>query len=697
MWKPTFRARGAPPREWLALLFSLFLASAGPPFVHGQAPADGETDAGWNSPRALELAHRAVMARGHYADTVLRNFQARAEGHVYFLAELRGERQLVRADQVAVEILWQAPDRALQTIVGRRHDKRLPSRVRYHIDHLVVVLDNYGDRIRIGEGEEVRDVLHPAAPGALRHYDYRLADSLEIRVRDRITRLYRLQVRPSEATAPGLVGSVFVDRRTGSIARLRGTFTAASYVDPQLDYVTVDLRSALWEGRWWLPAEQEVELRREVRWLDFPVGGIIRTEMRIREYRLNEEVPYALAEGERVAALPPGQLERYDDWELGLYAGVRRPEERGEPELDRLKAEARELVGARALLAAAPMRPHLSDASGALRARRAEGLRLGVGGRFRIDGLTAASVQVGWPFARERPQAEVGLTRQIGLAELELRLVSDRPRDVGPFPAAAGTVSTLGMALDGEDWVDPYFEAGGELRAVAPVLGGTGTFFLQALRQRSAWLAAGPLLGGSARPVRPVDHGTLTGTGLRLERGLGEALAARWRLDAATEAGLAGPGDFGYGRFLATLEADGERPGASWGWSGRLAAGFGTGELPAQRLFLLGGRGTLPGHSFRGWGGDRIVLADLQLSREVFPPWLRARIQGAAGGSWLEGPGAAAAGRLEVQESRTLRASTGAGVGLFYDLLRLDAFRGLGAGGGWEVIVSVNPRFWGIL
>jgi hypothetical protein len=39
----------------------------------------------------------------------------------------------------------------------------------------------------------------------------------------------------------------------------------------------------------------------------------------------------------------------------------------------------------------------------------------------------------------------------------------------------------------------------------------------------------------------------------------------------------------------------------------------------------------------------------------------------------------------------------GAGVGLFFDIVRIDVARGLGGGGVWEVIVEANPSFWDFL
>ena len=254
----------------------LVAASASPPVsslaaLQAAGIEPGSSDEGWNGPRALQLIRRAQEARAYaYADSSLRSFYAEAQGHVYFLGEFRGEREVIRADQLALDVRWQAPDRAVQLIVGRRHEIRLPTDVRYHIDHLALVLDNFGDRIRIGDGDEVSDVLHPAAPASHETYEFRLADSLEIRIRDRTARVFELEVRPVDVRVPGVVGSVFVDRASGAIARMRLTFTKTAYVDRAIVGIVLDLRSAFWDGRYWLPAVQDLEITRSISWFEFP-------------------------------------------------------------------------------------------------------------------------------------------------------------------------------------------------------------------------------------------------------------------------------------------------------------------------------------------------------------------------------------------------------------------------------------------
>ena len=96
-----------------------------------------------------------------------------------------------------------------------------------------MVQDEFGDLIRIGDGDEVEAVIHPVAPGSESVYDFLLADSVTLNLpatRDTI-RVYEVQVRPKNFDAPGFVGSVFLDRATKAIVRMSFTFTPASYVD----------------------------------------------------------------------------------------------------------------------------------------------------------------------------------------------------------------------------------------------------------------------------------------------------------------------------------------------------------------------------------------------------------------------------------------------------------------------------------
>jgi hypothetical protein len=137
-----------------------------------------------------------------------------------------------------------------------------------------------------------------------------------------------------------------------------------------------------------------------------------------------------------------------------------------------------------------------------------------------------------------------------------------------------------------------------------------------------------------------------------------------------------------------------------------LGAGAAAGTLPRQALYLIGGRGTVPGYAFRAYGGDRFATLRTTAAADLWSPWIRGRLLGAAGWADAGGPGqdalAAWGGAVcpACSGARPLDRpifSAGAGVGIFYDILRVDIARGLSSGGRWELIIEANPSFWDFL
>ena len=687
-----------------ALCFAAPIGAREIPASSAARPQDGVRD-GWNSEAALLLIDRAIEARRHaWADSSLQRFRAHVQGHVYYLGDIFGERHVIRADQLALDVRWQNPDRTMQTIVGRRHELRLPTTVVYHLDHLFLILDNFGDRIRLGDGHEIRNVLHPAADGARTFYEYRLADSLEIRVRDRTARVFELEVRPREPTDAGAVGSLFVERETGAIARMRLTFTPAAYRDPQIVRLVVDLRSALWEGRYWLPDEQDLEITRSLPWFDFPLETLIRTRFRVLDYDFDEEAPFSLGPGQLIYSYRDEELARFDEWEGSLYGG---PLEGGsaESDLEGAVTNARRLLRRQALQGGRRWQLALPNVSGGIRARRSEGLFVGAGGTYLPNDLTRVAFRGGQAIGEGRPQTSLGLQRRLGQVELEVDGWLRARRDAGPT-VATGALQTVALLADGDDYEDPYFATGGRIGIVRH--GGLVGWRLGASleRHRSADLVVGTELFGDRplRPVRRVDEGKLARLDAGLLVELGRGLGARWALEVGGEAATRGVGDFGYTRATAAVRAARQSPDGAWDWASGVEFGVAGGEVPAQRLFLLGGRGSLPGYEFRGWGGDRMALWRAEVSRAIASPWVRLRTIGAVGWAGLGRAGEDAARRFGVSGSEGLRASAGLGLGLFYDILRLDVMRSLrgdpsreGSAGNWVLLLSVDPRFRGIL
>ena len=119
-----------------------------------------------------------------------------------------------------------------------------------------------------------------------------------------------------------------------------------------------------------------------------------------------------------------------------------------------------------------------------------------------------------------------------------------------------------------------------------------------------------------------------------------------------------------------------------------LEAGAAWGSLPNQRYFLLGGRGTLPGHDFRAYGGRRFVLARGETTRILVPGWLSGRLLAGAGA--LGATPASLAHAWEVGGTGGLRGYAGAGVASLYDMVRIDGVWGV-PGGKFELVFSVSP------
>jgi hemolysin activation/secretion protein len=136
---------------------------------------------------------------------------------------------------------------------------------------------------------------------------------------------------------------------------------------------------------------------------------------------------------------------------------------------------------------------------------------------------------------------------------------------------------------------------------------------------------------------------------------------------------------------LSTIERD-------WRLTSRLRAGVLLGDAPVQHFYLLGGRGTVPGHPFRSFVGDRSALLELELRRELADPWISARASAAAGWTSLTDE------RFDdIDAAGFVGPSIGLGVGFVNEILWLDVHRGFGDDGDWEVLLSVDPRLWDVL
>ena len=107
----------------------------------------------------------------------------------------------------------------------------------------------------------------------------------------RTVRVYEVAVRPKSFAEPLVIGTLYLDVATAEVVEFRFSFTPPSYLDRELEDISIVLENALYEGRYWLPERQEIEIRRRTTWLDFPARGIIKGSWDIGDYALNPDLP----------------------------------------------------------------------------------------------------------------------------------------------------------------------------------------------------------------------------------------------------------------------------------------------------------------------------------------------------------------------------------------------------------------------
>ncbi|MQA88797.1 MAG: hypothetical protein GEU90_00985 [Gemmatimonas sp.] len=663
----------------------------------------------WDDDRVLELVNNGIERRmSEVVDTALQNYSADARGFVYFILDAPElDRQtLVRTDQVAVEVYWRAPNEVRQRIVGLRERRELPvSRLYYYLDRLTVVQDNYGQGIVIADGDNVSDVPHPVGAGAPEHYHYSLVDSLTLRLSgiDEPVQVYEVQVRPRDPDSPAVIGTVFLEAATGALVRMNFTFTPSAYVDPRLDQISVTLENGLWRGRYWLPYEQRLEIRREIPELDLPFGTLIRTRMQIGEYRFNEGVPdWIFASPLPITMAPPSQRESFPfeqpidaEWRL---EGIGQP-----MEVEEIREEARALLSEQLISGLPQTRLGFGSASDLFRYNRAEGPTIGFGWGLRPDEESTVRLHGGWSFGAEHPTLAAGITTR-GDTQGQLEAHLNEPRDVGGTEPSAGLTNSLAALLFGEDWLDPYYASGvrGSGRLWHPE-GWSLSIEATAERQQSAELTTDYSVFGdpdSFRTVREIDQGNHFSGDLVLRRAEPDVpggWSAEVRGGGGRLIGREGGPSFDFGRVEGAASL-------RWAWSARRAnldlhgsAGFLFGDVPRQELYLLGGRGPLPGYAHRAFGGNQHLLARLDASADLTHPWLRARAFTGVGWTGASGSGDEALRLWGTGTSDGLRPAFGVGLGVFYDVIHVDVARGLGDAARTQLIIEVQRPFWDFL
>lgn len=655
----------------------------------------------WNDERARTLVRMATDRRAQQlADSGLVDYHAAAHGYLTFLAQLgegfREPPQVVKADELALEVYWRAPNLSKQRIVGRRDTTLLPTDIQYHQDHLGIVQNNFPAIIRLGDGDEVQDVPHPLSVQGLRQYDFAISDSLRIAIPGRVINVYEVKVRPKNDQAPRVIGALYLDRDNGQVVRMALSFTRAAFLDKQLEDLFIVLENGLVGTQFWLPRRQEIEIRRTASWLDYPVRGIIRGRWDIGDYQLNTGISLSTFAGPEIVQAPPQVIRSYEFSSARILDSLP-PDVRAvtAEEIRRVQLEARALVREQALRRAHGTALAARAVSDFARFNRVEGTALGAGltgrlgkgfgltgqGRFGIqDHEIKGTATLHWQSARGNA-AQLYFTREY--------------RDAGATTERSTLINSIAAQEFASDYTDPFDVQALGIGFGTNIRGLGWTLRVSRERHDAQETHAVPASGLFVPPVA-ADSLTATRAQLGLVRPTG-----LWLRGAELRAGFS----------VTALRSDFRAPGLEASSTVRAAADVelqrpigrvrlvsrtigtlvgSTARTPVQELAYLGGPITAPGYDYHTLVGDRTLSQRVELQLQTPFPSLSLGRFGRSPASMTVTPFGTAA------VVRSVYPSAGIGFLLFFDLLRIDVARGLN-GGRWSFYLDVNRAFWSVL
>lgn len=696
------------------------------------------------SARVRELVELAAAAHARPPDG-LTSFTSDMESEIGILIRgAEGEEVATQVEQVAGHIAWRRDGSLTQVVSGYR--ARLLGLTLSTLSFMKVpwvVAPLYGDRVPLifapdsvdeagggaappGTGERQapgreapKDVpkrlVHPFASDRADFYRFSGGDTvLSLRLPERTVPLVRVTVEPWRVPPDAMVfqGEIDLDAVRHEIVRVRGQLLGrprrASLLTRLLDatmegYFLLDLENAEWEGSVWLPHRQRIEMEVKPSFSEDLV--ILRLMTSFTGTQVNtlvpDEVPAtSLRRPPRALVIAQADtLREFRDWRRELGAAT-------------AEGDARDFddVAPDALRSGGPPRLRVGTGglSDALHYDRVEGLFTGLGARvdFR-DALPGGFVGLhggyAWSEATVRGGAEVGVRRGAWgarvVAERQLPSTNDFPRAFDARPTVLGAF--------GEDDFDYVDRSSVEARvALSRRNVGTLEMNVGAAEDRApvAHVGTAPL-GGTFRPLRPVDEGSYGHLRLRALLGGssgGEYLAPGLRAGVTLDLAR---GDLDWRRLEGFVRARRQRDG--WTLAGELSGGVVFADSPPpQTLFELGSySGRLPGFEYKAFSGDRAAVASVQtmyalplleapvrLGRLFLPavaPSASVELHAGWAGSSVRTAGLLE--RLGWDDSEGVRATLFVGIRVFGGSMSLGVARPLGEPGRWRFAWGMEP------
>ncbi len=635
------------------------------------------------------LIARAVQRRSTVDRSQTRPFQARAHGLVLFGYQLGSTAEathprLSKADELMVEVYWQAPGQSKQRVVSWRDTTAFPTDIEYHRDHLGLILDEFGSDMRLGDGDEVRDLTHPLSDIGEALYTFTAGETVRLQTANDTIVLLGIHVRPRVANQPGVVGTLYLERESASLVRFEFTFTSSSYRDPTIEGIFVQLENARSEDQW-LPWRQVVEIRRTAARWALPIQSVIRTSWQVESVEFTRGFGAALFRGPPIVGLRAPALGTMwpEAWATVLGNDALRPQS----DIAQMHNLARALIGDGSLVRRPAVRPQIASVSSLVRFTDVEGLAIGLGSQLRVGGARTVSLYGRLGTAFDELQGEAILTQPFSGGQVRIwgsRLVVDvaDPRDA----PSSGFVASI---LASGSW-----HIGDYLRRTSAGLGVTWAVGVdERLDLALSWEKATSLFSTGASPASPGRNPALGAGSFGVARLGWTHQRGGWNLSTEGELGA---GNKSYGLVGGRVEG---RVGG-FGVAGRVMAS--TADLPRSRSRPFGGWGTLLGEPFRAYGGRYTTLLRLDLPIPVMAPTVSVARFGRVSPIRAVGPFFTlgwAAGQIRGAPWTTtegLRPVLGLRASAFYDMIVIEV--------GWAirhrdlgVSVDLGRTFWPIL
>ena len=593
--------------------------------------------------------------------------------------------------------------------MGRRDTLLLPTDIAYHRDHLGIVQNNLPAIIRLGEGDEVVDVPHPLSAHGLSTYDFAITpDSFSLQLPGRTIRVLEVKVRPKNDREPRIIGAVYIDPEDAQVVRMAFNFTRAAFRDNALEDLFVIVENSLVSGRFWLPARQELEIRRGGTWLDYPIRGIIRGRWEIRDYQVNVGLPWQFFAGPEIEVAPKAAT---DTFHFGgrildsLPFDVRAV---SDAEVRKVQEEARSLVREQALRRPQALTLAAGGVSDFVRFDRVEGFAVGLGAASRFGGGFGARGNARYGIDDREVKGSLGIDWQSPAWGLRAFALRDF-RDAGDIQERSRIVNSIAAQEFGSDATDPF-----GVQAVGIGLDTRGFAGLRARldasleRQRPLAIHAIPAAGAfdplvRAAPVRAqrlvlgIERPTSLSVFGSEVRGTAELRVTHFSQDDAAFPFVAS----NVARIFGSVSL--ERPYEAGRLALSLAGGAvgGTAEVPRQEWLYFGGPSSAPGYAFHELGALAGVTTRAEWRMQVPVPALSLSRFGQIPGRATLAPFAQAtyarrALASDVAHPEGVYPALGVALQPFFDLLRLQVARGL-RNGTWSFNVDVTRDFWGIL